>query len=300
MDMKRMKYLSLLWMLTSSFSFTSCSKDDTTPVEPTVIPGQTLNIIIGDQTLTATLYDNPTARDLMSRLPLTVNLSDFGNTEKIFTPFPGLTTEGSVSGMNPKAGDIALYIPWGNIAIYYRDGGSPSNSLIPVGRVNSNISPLQVADTVKNVRFELSDNEEKEDNNQNNNNNEGNTEEGNQESMSNTVEIMIGSTKFTATLSDNATAKAFKALLPQSVSMTELHGNEIYYNLQTGLPTNASNPRTINSGDIMLWGSNCVVIFYEIFSTSYSYTRIGKIDDTSKLRDAIRNNVNVVFKLINQ
>lgn len=290
MDMKLTKYLTLLWILTSSFSFTSCSKNDTTPAAPPVIPGQTLNIIIGNQTLIATLYDNPTARDLMSRLPLTVNLSDFGGTEKIFTPSPGLITEGAASGMNAQAGDIALYIPWGNIAIYYRDGGSFSNSLIPVGRINSDISPLQIADSVKNVRFELSNNE----------NEENNNDEGNQVSISNTVEITIGSTKFTATLSDNATAKAFKAMLPQSVSMTELHGNEIYYNLPNGLPTNASNPRTIHSGDIMLWGSNCVVIFYETFSTSYNYTRIGKIDDTSKLRDAIRNNVNVVFKLINQ
>ena len=56
--------------------------------------------------------------------------------------------------MNPQAGDIALFAPWGNIAIYYRNGTS-SGSLIPIGRIENGINALNVSGTIQNVRFEL-------------------------------------------------------------------------------------------------------------------------------------------------
>jgi hypothetical protein len=87
------------------------------------------------------------------------------------------------------------------------------------------------------------------------------------------MRIKIGSTTFTATLDDNATAMAFKALLPMTVRMSELNGNEKYVDLAGNLPANASNPKTIQNGDLMLYGSNTLVLFYKAFSTSYRYTR---------------------------
>lgn len=114
-----------------------------------------MRIVVAGQTLTVTLYDNPTARDFASRLPLTVNISDFASTEKIFTPSPELTIQGSPLGCHPKAGDIASYIPWRNIAIYYQDGSSFSEDMISVGRIDGDISALRVQGTLRNVRFEL-------------------------------------------------------------------------------------------------------------------------------------------------
>ena len=101
--------------------------------------------------------------------------------------------------------------------------------------------------------------------------------------MNDTLVIKIGDKEFTATLFDNPTAKAFKAMLPLTIKMTELNGNEKYFRLSKNLPTNASNPGTIKSGDLMLWGANTFVLFYETFSTSYSYTRLGRIDDSAGL-----------------
>ena len=80
---------------------------------------------------------------------------------------------------------------------------------------------------------------------------------------------------------------AFKALLPLSVNMSELNGNEKLFRLPAGLPTRASTPASIRSGDVMLYGSNTVVLFYKSFPTTYSYTPIGRIDDPAGLERAL-------------
>jgi hypothetical protein len=120
----------------------------------------------------------------------------------------------------------------------------------------------------------------------------------NTDSMSNTLVIKVGDKEFTATLLNNPTASALKAMLPLTMNMTELNGNEKYFRFSKNLPTNESNPRIINSGDLMLWGSNTLVVFYETFSTSYSYTKLGKIDDPTGLAAALGSgNITVTLQL---
>jgi hypothetical protein len=101
------------------------------------------------------------------------------------------------------------------------------------------------------------------------------------------MKITIGSIVFTATLNNNATATAFKAMLPLTINMSELNGNEIFYYFSTTLPTNASSGENIQVGDLMLYGNNCLVLFYKGFNTSYSYTRLGRIDNISGLVAAL-------------
>ena len=111
------------------------------------------------------------------------------------------------------------------------------------------------------------------------------------------INIIVGSKTFTATLADSETGEAFAALLPLTVTMNELNGNEKYHYLSSSLPTAAYQPGTINAGDLMLYGNNCVVLFYETFNSSYSYTRIGAIDDPSDLAQALgAGNVSVRFE----
>jgi hypothetical protein len=107
--------------------------------------------------------------------------------------------------------------------------------------------------------------------------------ENNDLEVNNQVKVLIDKKEYTINLEDNETANSFVGLLPQELNMRELNGNEKYIYLDTTLPTNSSNPKRINAGDVMLYGNNCLVIFYKSFDTSYSYSKIGHIDNLPNL-----------------
>ena len=103
--------------------------------------------------------------------------------------------------------------------------------------------------------------------------------------------------KVSASQKDNATAVAFKTLLPLTVTLIKLNENEKYVYLSCYLPTYSLNPATIRAGDLMLYGSTTLVLFYKTFSTSYSYTKLGRIDDATGLASAVGSgNVTVTFE----
>lgn len=112
------------------------------------------------------------------------------------------------------------------------------------------------------------------------------------------IEIVVGNQTFSAVLYDNETTKAFLHQLPVTLDMSELNGNEKYYYLSENLPKNSNKLSNIHTGDLMLYGNNCLVLFYKNFSTSYSYTPLGYIDDTEGLEDALgKGNITVTFQL---
>lgn len=124
----------------------------------------------------------------------------------------------------------------------------------------------------------------------------GENEETTDTIMSNRINISVGGRTYAATLADNDAACAFAALMPLTVDMSELNGNEKYYYLDTALPVESYRPGTIRTGDLMLYGSTCLVIFYETFSSGYSYTRLGQIDNPEGLAEALGSgNVRVTF-----
>ena len=111
------------------------------------------------------------------------------------------------------------------------------------------------------------------------------------------INVIVGNKTFTATLADSETGRAFAQLLPLTLPMTELNGNEKYHYLNSSLPTDSYRPGTIQAGDLMLYGNNCLVLFYETFNSSYSYTRIGAIDNPTGLSEALGSgNVSVRFE----
>lgn len=112
------------------------------------------------------------------------------------------------------------------------------------------------------------------------------------------IKIALNSQNFTATLLENDSAKSFWEMLPMTIYMTELNGNEKYYDFPNSLPTNSSNTGTIKNGDLMLYGSKTLVLFYKTFSTSYSYTKLGSVDDVTGLASELGSgNVTVTFEV---
>ena len=126
------------------------------PEEPDTPAATSLkvNITVGDRTITATLEDNVATRDFLSRLPLEATLEGYNNTtEKIFYPSPALPTEGVTRGCAPMPGDITIYAPWGNVAIFCKNW-SYSNDLIKIGRIDGDgIEVLNVGGDIR-VKFE--------------------------------------------------------------------------------------------------------------------------------------------------
>lgn len=100
------------------------------------------------------------------------------------------------------------------------------------------------------------------------------------------ITISVNGVPFSAQLDDSEAGRAFAALLPMTVTMTELNSNEKYYTLPRTIPVDAYRPGTIRAGDLMLWGGSTLVLFYETFSSSYSYTHLGRIENPDGLRDA--------------
>jgi len=99
----------------------------------------TVEIVSGSRRWTVQINDGPAARDFLARLPLTLSLKDYGGNEKIADlPHP-LTREGAPEAVTPQAGGVAFYAPWGNLAIFYRDGHH-SPGLIRLGRFQGDVA----------------------------------------------------------------------------------------------------------------------------------------------------------------
>lgn len=108
--------------------------------------------------------------------------------------------------------------------------------------------------------------------------------------------MTVGERCFAITLANTEAARAFAAMLPLTLDMEDLNGNEKKLVLQNALPSDTYRPGTIRNGDLMLWGSSTVVIFYLTFDSPYSYTRLGRVDEPAGLAQALGlRDVRVVF-----
>jgi hypothetical protein len=108
--------------------------------------------------------------------------------------------------------------------------------------------------------------------------------------------MAVGERRFAVALADTEAARAFVALLPLTLDMPDLNGNEKHVKLPKPLTTNATRPGTIRNGDLMLWGADTLVVFYLTFDSPYSYTRLGRIEDSAALPQVLgRGQVRVTF-----
>ncbi|GAB4062963.1 cyclophilin-like fold protein [Uliginosibacterium sediminicola] len=101
-----------------------------------------IRLLLNGQSLRATLYDNPSARDFYSLLPLTLTLEDYAATEKIAYPPRKLSTRDAPEGFTPSAGDISYYAPWGNLALFHKSFRY-SSGLVSLGKLDSGVELLK-------------------------------------------------------------------------------------------------------------------------------------------------------------
>lgn len=98
-----------------------------------------IRFIFDDCSVLGTLKSSASTDDFVRQLPLTLDLQDYANTEKIAYLPNKLTREGAPSGTQSKAGDISYYAPWGNLVIFYKDFGYASG-LIKLGQIDDGIN----------------------------------------------------------------------------------------------------------------------------------------------------------------
>ncbi len=113
------------------------------------------------------------------------------------------------------------------------------------------------------------------------------------ELMSMTVQINGKESK--VLLEENDTAREFFNKLPLTITMYELNGNEKYFYFGSSFPNHPVSLENVEAGDLMLYGDNCLVLFYKTFPTSYSYTKLGKLVDPSILEEIGDSNLTITF-----
>jgi hypothetical protein len=101
-----------------------------------------IKLTFNNEEVIVKMDDNPTSKDFLSLLPLTLTFEDYAGTEKISYPANKLSTEEAPSGIDPTVGDFTYYAPWGNLAIFYKDFGY-SNGLIKLGEIESGVETFQ-------------------------------------------------------------------------------------------------------------------------------------------------------------
>ena len=110
------------------------------------------------------------------------------------------------------------------------------------------------------------------------------------------ITIRVNDHEYKVKVADNAAAQEFASSTPFELPMIELNGNEKYYQGSDKLKAEEYNPGHIEAGDLMLYGDDCIVLFYKSFDTTYSYTRLGWVENPEDLEEVLgSDNVTVIF-----
>ena len=113
------------------------------------------------------------------------------------------------------------------------------------------------------------------------------------------LNLKIKNKILTATLYENEATRELIKKFPITITMSDLNNNEKYSYLSQKFTKNEEDVTEIKTGDIMLYGDNCLVIFYKDLPTIYNYTKIGHIDNTAELLSVVGDsNVDVAFSIV--
>jgi hypothetical protein len=127
-------------------SATPSSRTPETPVSDKGIVGTIVHFTAGEVVVKVVIVeDNPTTRSFLAMLPMTLKFSDYGSKEKVATP-TGEWDFAEAEGLNPEAGDLFSYMPWGNLGFFYNaEGNTFSNDLTKIGE-SKDIDQIKLLD----------------------------------------------------------------------------------------------------------------------------------------------------------
>ena len=113
-----------------------------------------IRVIIEDTVLPGRLWNNPTARDLISQLALTLTFRDFNGVEKIAQLPRKLSMDGVPAGDDPFPRDIGYYNPSGDLVFYYDDIGY-FNGIVRIGQFDGSMEAISSQTGDFTARIEL-------------------------------------------------------------------------------------------------------------------------------------------------
>lgn len=283
------------------------------------------------------LNNSPAADEFYNQLPLSIQAEDYAGSEKIFYLPEELNTSNTPMAQGP-VGTLAYYEPWGNVAIFYGECGGASglyelgevifgtefiaklSGEIQIEAVLQSSALLETAE-LENTSAQQTQpptiSSEEHPSVQNSKSvstqqtqpltlyseetsvlQETKSEISFEENKIMQMNVQVGDIMFSATLEKNTAVDAFVELMktaPIVIQMSDYSGFEKVGSLGTNLPA-SNNQTTTQSGDIVLYNGNQIVIFYG--SNSWSYTRIGKIDDLTGWKEALEaGDVTVIFSV---
>jgi hypothetical protein len=131
---------SFLGAAIAASSFPALSLGQTAQKESTAMK---FRMSFNGETMTATLLDNSSARELATILPLDLTIGDYSTNEKIaYLPSKLKEVVDEPFG-DERPGDVAYYAPWGNL-VFFHDAYRYSKGLIRLGRFDDGFEPLLV------------------------------------------------------------------------------------------------------------------------------------------------------------
>lgn len=122
-----------------------------------------------------------------------------------------------------------------------------------------------------------------------------------EESAMTKINVSFGDHTYSATLEDHSSAQAFLELLQENggaltVDMSDYGSFEKVGPLGTTLPRN-DQQITTTAGDIILYQGSSITVYYA--QNSWSFTRLGRIDDPSGLKEALgEGDVSITFSIV--
>lgn len=288
--MRKVSIFAMAMCMVMSLSACESSNEMEEPVVPEVTPEPDNNgtgngndteertavtLTVGETVLDGYLNNNRTARDLISRLPVTLNLNR-GSHDYCGGISPALAYDEDDVQNGWRNGDLAFWTAGNDFVIFHSDeeNSSSTGNIVNIGAVTSDINTVRSLGDNINVTVALAGQEN--DNNQNEN------------EMTTRMRITVGGHTLTATLENNATAQAFAAKLPITLPMMDLYGREMCYRFPEALPADEARTRGYEVGEIVYYPPmHSFVIMYAQNGERFQMQSIGRVEGNVGIFDGI-------------